>query len=442
VKPPEEALHAALRARLPASSGVRLELAGLGGSAVAAPEPGSLEAVLIAGAVGGDEASLSGSLAALRAGLAPGGRLLWAGPPGDSRALRAALAEAGFVIESRDDGGPEDPRVLVARPSPFVVRAYREGDEDQILPLFAASFGTPRSRERWAWAYADCPYGARRISEAFDPEGRLVAHYAGYPAWLHRGGERLPAQHIGDTMTARAVRHLGRGPTSLLGRTVGHFYARFCEGQVAFNYGFNTANIQRFSLRFVGARKVEPVPFRTRAAGGWPRRGLVERLGGGYRVERVTAFDAGFDELFARVLGAYGLLFERDARYLAWRYGSCPGGSYATYAARHRGRLAGWGTFRLEGERLVWGDALFDPAHRAAVARLLERAAAEHPQARTIEGWLTPRPPWWDATLRGLGFETGPEPSDLALMVVPFGWDPEEEFRRGLYYTKGDGDLF
>ena len=47
------------------------------------------------------------------------------------------------------------------------------------------------------------------------------------------------------------VRHVGRGPTSILGRTALHFYETFCEGKVAFNYGFNVANIQRFSLKFL-----------------------------------------------------------------------------------------------------------------------------------------------------------------------------------------------
>lgn len=41
-----------------------------------------------------------------------------------------------------------------------------------------------------------------------------------------------------------------------------------------------------------------------------------------------------------------------------------------------------------------------------------------------------------------LGFESRPEPQGLGFVFVPFGVDPEEDFRAHLYYTMGDSDLF
>ena len=402
---------------------------------------------LVLAALREDAAVLREALRALHGGPLPEGRLSWTGPPAQSRALRTALPEAGYVVERRDFDGAAGTETLVARPDRFVVRGYDAGDEARILALFEASFGGPRSRERWTWAYRDNPYGAHRISQAFDADGRLVAHYAGYPVPFHRastsGDERLTALQIGDTMTARNVRHIGRGTTSLLGRTVGHFYARFCEGAVAFNYGFNTASARRLSQLFAGARAVEPVAFARRdARRPWPRLGFRERLRGGFRVERVTDFDGRFDDLFARVRDSYALLVARDARYLSWRYAACPDGGYVSYGVYRRDRLVGWSVFRLLAERLVWGDALFDPACPQAVGCLLARASADHAGATVIEGWLPPRPAWWGATVAALGFDPRPEPDDLSLMAVRFGWDPEEDFRRRLYYAKGDSDLF
>jgi hypothetical protein len=91
----------------------------------------------------------------------------------------------------------------------------------------------------------------------------LFLGYAGYTVPFRLfGAERtarsrdLLAHQIGDTMTDPSVRHLGRGPTSVLGRTALHFYETFCEGRVAFNYGFNVANIQKFSLRFLRSDRV------------------------------------------------------------------------------------------------------------------------------------------------------------------------------------------
>ena len=398
-----------------------------------------------------DAGRLAGTLDAARRRLRAQGKALIPGPPADldPRQLVIALSEAGFVILKPPRGEPAAGGYL-ARKDSFFVREYREGDEEQILPMFHRSFYVERSLERWRWEYRENPYGGPSISEAFTEDGRLVAHYAGYPVRFHRqiGGETraLPALQVGDTMTEPSFRHVGRGPTSLLGRTVRHYYARYCEGQVAFNYGFNTGNIQRFSLSFVGARRLESLPFHVldlalRPLA--PANALLSRLAG-YRVERIRHFDERWDELFRRVSGAYRLLVERDARYLEWRYARCPDIEYFLYAVFRRGKLAGWSVFRRKGERLLWGDALFDPRRPAAVRRLLASvlAAPEHRDAKTVEAWISSRPSWWRETVRSLGFESRPEPDGLGFVFVPFAYDPEEDFRSHLYYTMGDSDLF
>jgi hypothetical protein len=398
-------------------------------------------------------------LAAMRPRLAAAGRLLAVGgpPPEDVRLLRRRLYEAAFAVLAEEPIGEAGGTLAVARPARHRVRPYREGDETAILDLFARAFHHRRNVERWRWAYAENPYGDRRISLALDDEDRLAAHYAGYPVrmWSEdgwAGGGRdgpgaVECLHVGDTMTAPEARRVGRGATNLLTRTVRHFYATWCEGRVAFNYGANTGKIQRFSRRTAGARRLEAAPFRTRALdrpwaapGGW-----AARLAG-WRVERIAVrggFDERFDDLWRRCRGAYRLLVERDRRYLAWRY-AAPDVEYSVWTVSRRGRLAGWAVFRLEGERLVWGDAMFDPRQPRAAAVLLARAAAapEHRGARRIEGWLTDRPAWWGQVVSRLGFVAEPEPEDLGLVYVPFEVDPGEAFAKHLYYTKADTDLF
>ena len=353
------------------------------------------------------------------------------------------------AVAPRHDAEPE---VWTARRDAYRVREYRDGDETQILPIFEGSFFVPRSVERWSWEYRQNPYGNLNISEAFAEDGQLVAHYAGFPIRFRRAGldEALLALQIGDTMTLPGVRHVGRGPTSLLGRTVRHFYARFCTGRVAFNYGFNTGNIQRFSMSFVGAKRLEDVPHQVlplSAGRPAPRRGwarlLPDRLSG-WRCEPVDHFDQRFDDLLARATPGYGMLVERDARYLEWRYRRQPGGAYRAYACLRRGRLVGWGVFRRRGDSLLWGDALFDPRCPQAVARLLAYALdqPEHRDVVQVETWATARPAWWRPALQALGFADRAEPDGLGLVFVPFQVDPEADFRARLYYTMGDSDLF
>ncbi|HEV7783889.1 MAG TPA: hypothetical protein VGQ28_01055 [Thermoanaerobaculia bacterium] len=425
------------------------DLAAAGHTVLTGEPEASIDAVVLL-ALPRDGRRLREALEGAHRRLRDKGRLLI--PAADANAapqdLVIALSEMGFVLLKPERGATA--AVYLARRESCAVREFRDGDEEQILPMFRRSFFVDRSLARWRWEYRENPYGALRISEAFSAEGTLVAHYAGYPVRFHyaAGGapRTLPALQIGDTMTEPSFRHLGRGPTSLLGRTVRHYYARFCEGQVAFNYGFNTGNIQRFSMSFVGARRLESLPFYVLDLAARPLilpSPLRSRLAG-YRVERIAHFDARWDAFFQRVSGAYGLLVERDARYLEWRYARCPETEYFLYAVFRRNRLAGWSVFRAKGDRLLWGDALFDPTVPGAARQLLAwvLAAPEHRQAKTVETWATSRPAWWREQILKLGFESRPEPDDLGFVFVPFGEDPEEDFRAHLYYTMGDSDLF
>ena len=297
----------------------------------------------------------------------------------------------------------------------FTVRAFQPGDEAQILGLFNRCFPhAPRTLEHFRWKYQHNPFGNERISLAFDPDGRLVAHYAGYPLRLTTGET---VHHIGDTMTAPAVRQVGRGPTSILGRIVNHFYTTFCEGGVAFNFGFNTANIQKLSTRFFRAVRVAPVAYRVWPAP--PRVARWRRWARGYQIEIVRELAPEFDELAPR-----GFMVRRDAQYLRWRYLDHPDVSYLFLALRRWRRLVGWAVFRTIDGRLLWVDGL-------GSTDILLRQAAD---GRELACWSHDELP---------GFEARPEPQDLGVMCVPFTMpDAPARVAAGFHYTMGDSDLF
>jgi len=322
----------------------------------------------------------------------------------------------------------------------FHTRAFRAGDETQILDLFARSFPhAPRGIEHFRWKYERDPSGNGRISETFDESGALVGHYAGYAVPFVCDGRDVVANQIGDTMTDPSIRHVGRGPTSILGRTAMHFYATFCEGRVAFNYGFNVANIQKFSLRFLRSDRVEPVTYRVAPVPQPIRR--YDRWRRGYQLALLHAPGAELDRFFARVARHYGFLVRRDAAYLRWRYFEHPDIRYVMVEIRKWRRLAGWMVFRLRGEAFTIVDLLIDPAYDDALEVLLRHIVTGYP-VTSIEGWFPPRPEWLDALLVRAGFARAPEPQDLSLMCVPFTMaDATERMRAGLYYTMGDSDL-
>ena len=381
-----------------------------------------------------------------------GGKLLVAAPAPNSPerdALEILLAEAGFAIRrsSKKKVSPSSDWLQAVR-TPYRVRSVRGGEEAQILDLFERSFHHRRGADHWRWQYRDNPHqvGAPRVTVATDGEGGLVGHYAGYPVTFERSRSTFLAHQIGDTMTVPEVRHIGRGPTSLLGRCGHHFYARYCRRQVAFNYGFNVGNIQKFSMRFLAAHRVEDVPYWRRDAAEPLPPTATSWLGGPlYRVEADARPDESWDTLFRQAAPHYGALIRRTAEHLRWRYCDRPGFEYLLIAAHRRRTPVAWAVFRRDGDRLLWGDFLCHPRHLQATRDLLA-AALEHPTnqgVQTVEGWFTPRPRFLPPVLEAFGFSREPEPQGLALMCVPFE-DPSapEWLGRELYYTLGDGDLF
>ena len=385
------------------------------------------------------------ALGRLRQLLSDGGRLVLAAASNNGlsgvavgRTLIRELSETGFVVLQELD--PEDvgtcaDAVVLARRDDFTIRPWRDGDGEPIRRLFNESFHVDRGLDHWCWKYHENPYGNRYLSLAVAPDGELAAHYAGFPIPFWCDGEASTGLQMGDTMTHPRFRKVGRGVSSLLARTVRHFFSIHRRGPFDFFYGFNTGGIQRFCRWFIGGSQVEPVSYRRR------EKGAVEGSLRGYRVERVTRIDQAWDRFFKRVAPHYGFLVRRDAEYADWRYLRCPDGEpYVVLAAYRFRRLVGWGVFRRKEDRVVWGDALFDPRHVGAAESILARALEELEGASCVEGWFPDRPSWWDAELDRLGFAKQREPNRLGFMILPDG-DEDPPLER-LYYTMGDGDLF
>ncbi len=361
------------------------------------------------------------------------------------------LLEAGFRPVAERAGLPEPVagheaappfRVVRARRDGYRIRSYRSGDEPAIIELFRDSFGSDLSLEQWTWKYHHNPRGGPRISLAFSPDGELACQYCAYPVRWRGLPPTSPADshQVGDTMTRRSARAVGRGPTSLLARSARHFCLVNCKGRIAFNYGFNTGNIRKFSNRFLGVRRVEDVPYREMPPTAPLSRNA--RLGARYDLRRITErseVDVEFDALFERVSDRYGLLVERSSEYLRWRYLDCPAGGPELITAYRRGRLAAWAAAARLPDRVEWGDALVDPAERPAVRALL---AAMRAPGLPVVGWFSERPRWFSRELDALGLVSRPEPQGLVTGLAPFVCGDAVSLMRKGYYTKGDGDLF
>lgn len=338
--------------------------------------------------------------------------------------------------------------IFVARKDAFFIRSYSAGDEHRILPMFNTIFHVSRTFDHWYWKFRDNPFGAHKIAEAYDKDGNLVAHYAGYPVPFYSAldnGNAFLTYQIGDTMTSPSVRNIGIGKTGLLARTASYFYAKFCEA-VPFIYGFNTGNIKKLGMRYLRYEYIDPVPYWIRNVVESPLKppSLFMRFFSGYAVKEIHAVTGDWDDFFRRVRPSYGFLIQRDAAYMRWRYFDCPDKVHRIFAVRKRGLLVGWSVFSEKDKKLIWGDALFDINHPESVAYLLFTLSNKYfPGVESIEGWFSPNPEWWTSLLGGMGFNTVREPNDLTPGFVLFD-DASlmERLKRHLYYTMGDSDLF
>lgn len=357
--------------------------------------------------------------------------------------------------------------MVAATRDPLFIRTYRPGDEDRILPMFREIFHAERSLEHWRWKFRDNPFGALPIAVSEDETGTLAAHFCGYAVPMaSMGGNRLRfvTYQGGDTMTHPAFRGAGIGKDSVLARTARCFYTAFCEGKTPFIYGFNTGVIRKLGERFLGYEYLPQIPFHVLDAEAiacptsW---GKILWHMKGFSVDKVSRITDEYTPFFERVGGHYGILVERNARYLQWRYVECPDGVHHVYALRRWGKLVGWGVFRQRGEVLQWGDALFDPGAIDALGFFLSevlRLTASDWQKKVVprdvdppgktapvtrmEAWFSPNPAWWSEALGRAGFAVEREPLNLFPCVKRFDQAFDmETLASKWYYTWGDSDL-
>ncbi|RMF99852.1 MAG: hypothetical protein D6726_12295, partial [Nitrospirae bacterium] len=121
-----------------------------------------------------------------------------------------------------------------------------------------------------------------------------------------------------------------------------------------------------------------------------------------------------------------------------------PDRKYISLSVLKRSEIRGWSVFYREGDKLVWGDALFQRGDTDSVVEIL-RYISSHPHTkgvRCIEGWFSERPQWWNGILTKIGFRIEKEPNNLHLTLPIVNDTTLSNTIKHFYYTKGDSDLF
>ena len=270
-------------------------------------------------------------------------------------------------------------------------RAYRlreiaAEDAPAVLALFKEVFGE-RPPEGWyAWKYGAAGLDGRALG-LWDEDGRLVAHYAGFPRRLLWHGRPVAGIQIGDVMVAphERGRLMRQGPFFCVCQT---FYQHWIGADKAFtvSYGFPNARHMRLGVHLGFYQDRGSVHSWV-----WPAQ--AQRLSWFWRVREVQPSDPGFDAWIDaawlalqrampdRVLGV------RDAAHLRARFVARPGVAYRFFQVSRRGFGPGAvAVLRADGETLRWLDFIGPLNAFAVTAQAIQGVAADWGLLR-VETW-------------------------------------------------------
>ncbi|HEX9991002.1 MAG TPA: GNAT family N-acetyltransferase [Chloroflexia bacterium] len=284
------------------------------------------------------------------------------------------------------------------------VRAYRPGDERQLVTLYAEVFGRPRSIEAWRWKLMGRAGSPENVWVAVTGEGRIVGQYGGIPLQMKLRGEIHPAVHAVEAMTSPDYRR--QGMLTSLGSAAHDAWGR--SGRVMViglpNEQWGTRNRAlgytdlfplgwlRFPLHMerVATRPGKlPGPLARPAAalGGagsraWrslSRSNMRRKMAGvSLSMQEITSTSADFDRLWASLSPMYDNCIVRDSSWVGWRFIATEGYKYRVLLARSEGEPVGYIAYRLaeSAERSTGyvADIFVGPGGQAVTAKLLEAA--------------------------------------------------------------------
>ena len=267
----------------------------------------------------------------------------------------------------------------------WIMRAYRDGDEEGILELWKAVYSDMQfDREKWLrwwrWMYKDNPAGNGWIWLAED-EGKIVGQYAVIPIIMKVGAKIIVAAQSLDTMTHPDYRR-----QKMFEMLAQKAYQDAAANGVFIIYGFpnqfsHPGFINKLGWFDISATKVMLKPFNWRnavklkvenrfmqiflAAGvGLVFNELFWRIQKapvieGLTITQITSFDERFDEFWPRICDQSQIMVMRNRDYLNWRY-STPDANYSVFAAEKDNQICGYLVLHYRIQNSVKRSTIFD----------------------------------------------------------------------------------
>lgn len=250
----------------------------------------------------------------------------------------------------------------------WIVRPYREGDEEGILDLFKVVYPNreyeyDKWMRWWHWLYQQNPAGRSYIWLA-ENKGKIVGHTATIPIMVKFGDKVLRSRLGTNAMTHPEYRGQGVYPTLRTNRE-----KETTNGGIRTRYGFSgrgaahRINRKYFNSLDVCTTNILVKPFKWRnslrllsengvllaigAATGSTIQKIVFQAKEtptikGLTISEISLFDERIDILYDEASRQHQIMVVRNKDYLNWRYVSIPDIDYSIYIAENESRLYGY----------------------------------------------------------------------------------------------------
>lgn len=354
---------------------------------------------------------------------------------------------------------------MVAKNKPereWLIREYREGDEEQILKLQGIVMSDSKDKQWWQWMYRDGPLGPARIF-VVEAKQRIIGHTAMIFVPIKIRDQVTRSTHGVDLMVHPDYRRQGLFIT-LHTNLLGAVSAR--RGGISYgtpNDQSRPGFVKRLSLMEIcevprllkvvdwgivlKSRYRIPVFIGKLLGSAWERMTGCVSLGKdiGIEIEEVFSFDERIDKFWEKASKMKDIMVIKDMKYLNWRYVAKPGKEYKILIAKKQQEIVGYTVLKVEKNVPPRGyivDLLIVPGESRVAEALITRAIRHLKEdgAATVSCWMLPDTPYY-RTLKKLGFvrRTGP-----LLCARIFDPNIPKEFvtnAANWYYAMGDGDV-
>jgi hypothetical protein len=300
--------------------------------------------------------------------------------------------------------------------------------------LFEAVFGSPMGEALWRWKYGD---GRGSASAVWEQDGRMIAHYGGFPRQTSMFGKAVQAMQMGDVMVHPDARGTlsRKGPLFL---SASHFAERTVGfgKPVLLSYGFPNLRHMRVAVHlglYGDCGKLIALTWQAAhmALPWWLAVVPVDTQGDGWRMQ--------VDRLWAEMAADFkdSVICVRNARWIAHRFLAKPDAQYQLHWVRNRitRRPLALVVTKRTGEQIEWLDMIGPTRHWTLCKRVVLGLAAGEGLGEAFM--------WISAAFAGRLSE-GARETDLGIplpnIICTDGPKPET-IRDRWYLTGGDTDF-